>query len=144
MDTPQGFRFACIPGCTRCCDKEGYVYLTEEDLRHAAAYLGLTAAEFERRYVYRTRHLMRLRKPKGRPGVQCHFRDEQGCSIHAVKPVQCRLFPFWPEMVENVKVWRKTARGCPGIGTGPLIQIGSAIETAAEMKRAYPRFYPAS
>ena len=25
--------------------------------------------------------------------------------------------------------------------TGPLIQIGTAIETASEMKRAYPRFY---
>jgi Fe-S-cluster containining protein len=122
---------------------EGYVYLTEDDLLRAAAHVGLSAAEFESRYVYRTRHLIRLRKPKGKSALQCHFRDGRGCSIHVVKPVQCRLFPFWPEMVEDVSVWRKTARSCPGIGTGPLIQIGTAVETASEMKRAYPRLYSA-
>jgi Fe-S-cluster containining protein len=141
MDSTPGYRFACVPGCSRCCDVEGYVYLTENDLQSAAAHLGLSAAEFESRYVYRTRHLIRLRKPKGPEKRQCHFRDSRGCSIHAVKPVQCRLFPFWPEMVENVTAWRETARSCPGIGTGPLIQIGTALETASEMKQAYPRFY---
>lgn len=143
MDTPHGFRFACVPGCSRCCDVEGYVYLTENDLLQAAAYIDLSPAEFEARYVYRTRHLIRLRKPQSKTALQCHFRNAQGCSIHEVKPVQCRLFPFWPEMVEDVKVWRKTARSCPGIGTGPLIQIGTALETASEMKRAYPRIYTA-
>lgn len=143
MDSPPGLRFACVPGCSRCCDVEGYVYLTEDDLVRAAAYVGLSAAEFEERYVYRTRRLIRLRKPKGKTGLQCHFRDARGCSIHEVKPVQCRLFPFWPEMVESVRLWRKAARSCPGIGTGPLIQIGTAIETASEMRRAYPRLYPA-
>ena len=142
MDSRQGFRFACVPGCSRCCDVEGYVYLTEDDLLRAAAYVGLSPAEFEQRYVYRTRHLIRLRKPKGKGALQCHFRDGRGCSIHEVKPVQCRLYPFWPEMVENVRLWRKAARSCPGIGTGPLIQIGTAVETASEMKRAYPRLYP--
>lgn len=141
MDSTQGFRFACVPGCSRCCDVEGYVYLTEDDLRRAAVYVGLSPAEFEQRYVYRTRHLLRLRKPKGPGNKQCHFRDERGCSIHAVKPVQCRLFPFWPEMVENVRLWRKAGRSCPGIGTGPLVQIGTALETASEMKRAYPTMY---
>ena len=66
MDSSPGFRFACVPGCSRCCDVEGYVYLTEDDLLRAAAYVRLSAAEFERRYVYRTRHLIRLRKPKGK------------------------------------------------------------------------------
>jgi Fe-S-cluster containining protein len=141
MDSTHGFQFACVPGCSQCCDVEGYVYLTEDDLRRIACHVGLTAAEFERRYIYRTRHLLRLRKPQGPEKRQCQFRDGGACSIHAVKPVQCRLFPFWPEMVENVTGWLKTAQSCPGIGTGPLIQIGTAVETAAEMKRAYPSFY---
>ncbi len=85
MDSTQGFRFACQPGCSRCCDVEGYVYLTEDDLKRAARYLGISTAEFEKRYVYRTRHLIRLRKPKGaqnpavplsrRPGV-LHSRSQ--------------------------------------------------------------------
>lgn len=132
-------RFTCQPGCTRCCEQQGYVYITEDDLRRAAAYLGMTGRAFERKYVYRTRHLLRLRKPRGR---QCHFLAGSGCSIHPVKPVQCRLFPFWPELVEHRAEWKRTASWCPGIGEGPLIQIGSVMELASEMKRAYPSQYP--
>jgi hypothetical protein len=35
----------------------------------------------------------------------------------------------------------ETARSCPGIGTGALIQIGTAVEIADEMRRAYPDMY---
>lgn len=131
-------RFECQPGCTRCCDVEGFVYLSERDLRRAARYLRLTPAEFEARYVYRTRHLLRLRKPRDR---QCPFLLEGGCSIHPAKPTQCRLFPFWPELLETRLAWQQTARRCPGIGQGPLVQIGTAHEIASEMKRAYPSMY---
>src|SRR3974390_3722291 len=99
-------RFTCQPGCTRCCEQKGYVYITEDDLRRAARLLGMTDAAFERKYVYRTRHLLRLRKPRGR---QCHFLSGGGCRIHPAKPVQCRLFPFWPELVERPDEWRRTA-----------------------------------
>lgn len=135
---PYSRSFTCQPGCTRCCDVAGYVYLTAEDMRRAAAHLGLTAACFQRRFVYRTAHLLRLRKPRGR---QCHFLLPGGCSIHPAKPTQCRLFPFWPELVSSVRAWRRAARSCPGIGTGPLIQIGTALETASGMVRANPSIY---
>ena len=118
---------------------EGYVYLTEEDLTNAAAHVGLSAAVFEERYVYRTRHTLRLRKPGGK--AQCHFLGEGGCSIHPVKPAQCRVFPFWPELVESRREWTNTGKWCPGIGKGPLIQITAAMETASEMKRAFPDHY---
>ena len=87
--------------------------------------------EFERRYVYRTRHLLRLRVPRQQ---QCHFLREGGCSIHAVKPVQCRIFPFWPELVESKREWKKTAAYCPGMGKGKLVQIETARKLAAELK----------
>jgi len=134
----NALRFGCVAGCTRCCDRPGYVYLTEPDLRSAARHLGLRPAEFERRYVYRTRHLLRLRKPRGR---QCHFLVDGGCALHPDKPTQCRLFPFWPETIGTIRDWRATARECPGIGQGGLVQIGTAHEMASEMKRAYPTMY---
>jgi hypothetical protein len=56
--------------------------------------------------------------------------------------VQCRLYPFWPELVESRAAWKEEAKLCPGIGKGDLIQIGAALETADEMKRAYPSMYP--
>ena len=134
---PHEFRFACQPGCTKCCDMEGFVYLTEADLNQAAAFLKLTPEEFERRYVYRTRLQRRLRKPRD---SQCPFLTAEGCSIHTVKPTQCRLFPYWPHLVESPSEWKKTGEWCPGIGQGELIQIGAALERAEEMNTAYPNF----
>ncbi len=135
-----GLRFQCQPGCTKCCEQKGFVYLSEADLKRIAKFLGLPEAEFERRYVYRTRHLLRLRMPRH---TQCHFLREDGCSIHPVKPVQCRIFPFWPELVASKREWRKTAAWCPGIGQGELVQIETARERAGEMRQAYPGMYPA-
>lgn len=135
----DGLRFACVPGCTNCCRVQGWVYVTEAFVKDAATFCKLSVAEFQRRYIVRTRHTLRLRKP---PGSQCHFLLEGGCSIHPVKPVQCRAFPFWPELVENRAHWKQAAKNCPGIGQGPLIQIGQAMERANEMRTAYPTHYP--
>jgi uncharacterized protein len=124
-----GIRFECQSGCTACCEQNGFVYLTEADLLRAAEFLGISAAEFERRYVYRSRYQMRLKVPRQ---ASCHFLRDGGCSIHPAKPMQCRTFPFWPDLVESRSEWRKTARYCPGIGKGPLITIQTATAIAAE------------
>ena len=134
----RAVRFECQPGCTACCQQQGFVYLTEPDVARAAAFLHMPAAEFERRYVYRTRRLRRLRVPRH---AQCHFLREQGCSIHPAKPTQCRIFPFWPELVESRREWNTTARYCPGMGQGRLVQIELAREQASEMKASYPELY---
>jgi len=134
-------RFECQAGCTICCEQPGFVYLTEEDLGNIAKYLGMTASDFERRYVYRTKHLIRLRVPRQQ---QCPFLGGGGCSIHAVKPVQCRMFPFWPELVEDKREWKSTAKWCPGIGKGELVQIETARELAGQMRAAYPTTYKRS
>lgn len=94
----------------------------------------MSAAEFERKYVYRTRNLLRLRVPRA---SRCRFLTDAGCSIHPVKPAQCRIFPFWPELVESRREWRKAAHYCPGMGKGPLIQIETAREAAREMRESY-------
>jgi len=133
-----GMRFACQPGCTACCQRKGFVYLTEDDVRRAARFLGMAAADFERRYIYRTKHLRRLRIPRG---GECRFLSPDGCSIHPAKPTQCRAFPFWPELMEDRRAWRETAAWCPGIGKGELIQIEAARSLGSEMRAGYPSMY---
>ena len=134
----QALRFQCQPGCTACCTQRGFVYLTEADLERVAAFLGMEPAVFEHRYVYRTSKRLRLRVPRD---AQCHFLREGGCSIHPAKPTQCRIFPFWPELVDSRREWKKAARYCPGMGKGPLIQIETAHQQAREMREAYPEMY---
>ena len=135
---PRFMRFECQPGCTRCCEQQGFVYLTEEDLTRLAAYLGMTDAEFERRYVYRTKNLRRLRVPKH---AQCEFLKGGGCGVHVAKPMQCRSFPYWPELVDDRKAWHKTGSWCPGIGKGELVNIEAARGLAQEMRVAHPHLY---
>ena len=135
---PQGLRFQCQPGCTACCEQKGFVYLTEDDIPRAAEFLGMTPAAFERKFVYRTRNRRRLRVPRD---SQCSFLRDGGCSIHPAKPTQCRIFPFWPELLESRQEWKKTAHYCPGMGVGPLIQIEAAQEQAVEMRAGYPEMY---
>ena len=134
----QKIRFECQPGCTECCRQQGFVYLSEADLARAAKYVGLSAAAFERKYVYRTRNRLRLRVPRRR---HCYFLKKGGCGIHPAKPTQCRIFPFWPELVDHPRAWAKTARYCPGIGKGPLVQIKSARALAEEMRAEHPNLY---
>ena len=131
-------RFACQPGCIACCTQKGWVYLTEQDILNAASFVKMTQAAFEKRYVYRTKNRRRLRMAAA---SQCPFLLESGCSIHPVKPVQCRIFPFWPEMLESRKEWFEAAKYCPGIGKGDLVQIETAQRDADEMRAAYPHMY---
>jgi uncharacterized protein len=134
----EGLRFQCQPGCTECCRRRGFVYLTEDDLLRAADFLGMPPQAFERKYVYRTRNLLRLRTPRD---SRCHFLEAGGCSIHPAKPTQCRAFPFWPELVESRREWQKAKAYCPGIGQGPLVQIETARQEAANMRKSYPGLY---
>jgi len=130
-------RFACQPGCTRCCTQKGWVYLSVEDVSRLAAFHGIGEDELQRRYLYSTKHTIRLR----RQGGQCPFLEAGGCSVHPAKPTQCRLFPFWPELIEDRKELEATARWCPGIGKGNLVPVEMLEASASEMRNAYPRSY---
>jgi Fe-S-cluster containining protein len=129
------FRFECQPGCINCCTQSGHVYLTEEDIDRISAYLNLDRAVFEQRYVYRTKNRVRLTIPRTH---WCHFLTPTGCTIHAVKPIQCRTFPYWPEHVSNRSSWKDLREYCPGIGVGPLVEIRTVRETAQSYRDAYP------
>jgi len=131
-------RFECQHGCTKCCDQQGFVYLTEEDIVRLAAFIAMALADFEKRYVYRTRNLRRLRVPRH---AQCSFLSGGACSVHPAKPLQCRTFPYWPELLKSAKAWYATGKWCPGIGKGELVNIDLAQANSDEMKAGHPELY---
>ncbi len=134
----QSFRFECQKGCIRCCEAPGVVRLAEGDAENAAQHLGVGLAEFYTSYVMKAAGGMFLQPVDG---TRCPFLLADGCAIHEAKPTQCRLYPFWPEIVETRYSWRRTVELCPGIGKGQLVQIEAAVERAQEMKRAFPETY---
>jgi Fe-S-cluster containining protein len=131
-------RFACQPGCTKCCEEQGFVYLTEDDIVRLASFLEMPLDEFEKRHVYRTKNQRRLRVPRY---AQCAFLREGGCSVHEAKPLQCRTFPYWPELLESRRAWHETGKRCPGIGKGELVNIEMARATAEEMRAGHSGLY---
>ncbi|MDD3917869.1 MAG: YkgJ family cysteine cluster protein [Synergistaceae bacterium] len=113
----EGLHFTCL-GCGRCCRGEpGAIFFTPEEEEKIASFLSLPVSEFRRRYV-----TSRWRAPslKEKNNGDCVFYDAAAdrCFIYRVRPLQCRLFPFWPALLESEEAWNQAAALCPGMNQG--------------------------
>lgn len=124
-------RFECT-GCGRCC-YGGPQHVVEVDAQEQEAirrFLKLSLRWFRRRYLrIIDAHLTSLRfEEDGR----CMFlTPDHRCRIYAVRPRQCRFYPFWPELVSSLRAWRAEGRRCEGLGRGaviPLRQIAAKLK----------------
>lgn len=126
--------FECT-ACGRCCVNHGegyeFVFSTVAERHALARHLGVTLREFERRFCERRDGALSFASR----GEACVFLDERGrCSVYALRPTQCRTFPFWPELLEDEETWeRDVASFCPGVGRGPP---RDREEIEAAMRRA--------
>jgi uncharacterized protein len=111
------FQFECV-ACGRCCRRPGDVFLEPEELEAAARHLGTTTDDL-------IDGLSLTPQDAGYHAAvtsdsPCPFLEGDLCSIHPVKPSQCRTYPFWPEIVADATSWRSEAPHCPGIGRGKV------------------------
>ena len=127
----DGVRFAC-QGSGQCCVSRGqfgFVYLTLEERRKMAGLLKLSVSAFTRKYCKKTDGVWHL---KDAAGPECIFLEGKRCSVYSARPMQCRTWPFWPEVM-GAKTWAKeVAAYCPGVGKGRLIK---ADEIRATLER---------
>jgi uncharacterized protein len=122
----DGLRFACTM-CGNCCTgPTGYVKFTETEAKAIAARLGIALEVFYERYARHTLVGMSLREVKTTFGYDCVFLDRDKlpgkavCSLYEDRPEQCRTWPFWSSNLSSERAWKAAAKGCPGIGSGPL------------------------
>ncbi len=115
----DGLRFTCTR-CGKCCTGEpGFVWVNDEELEAIAAQRGEQVEEVRERF---TRLATRGRTLREKPNGDCVFYDrQQGCTIYAVRPRQCRTWPFWESNVATPETWARTCEICPGSGQGELI-----------------------
>lgn len=128
-------RFSCTR-CGRCCMTGGdyFVFLTKQEAGRIRNYLKLSRRWFRQRY------LQRLESGELVAAVReddcCVFLDADGqCRVYAVRPVQCRTYPFWPEVAGSALAWQREARRCEGINRGavvPLDKIRRAIKACRD------------
>jgi Fe-S-cluster containining protein len=105
--------------------------VNEAEIENIARQSGISADEFRARH---TRPAGARRSLLEKENGDCEFlaRDTSGktrCSIYAVRPAQCRTWPFWKSNLASERAWRATGRVCPGIDQGqhyalPVIQDG--------------------
>ena len=130
----KGLSFEC-QRCLYCCSAEpGYVFLTKSDIEAASSFLGLSEDQFIEiycRYVDYGSYLMVSLKE--RDNFDCEFLSEKGCTIYPARPMQCRTYPFWKNIMESEKSWKKEGESCPGIGKGCRI---SRKEIEDRMKKS--------
>ena len=113
-----GLHFSCL-GCGRCCRGEpGAIYYSKTEEMRMAYCLGISTGEFRRRYTTDRWRLPSIGE-KARGG-ECLFYspDTSRCTIYPTRPLQCRTWPFWPELLSSRDNWEKAARGCPGMNWG--------------------------
>lgn len=87
------------------------MYITDEDVERIAQHLHVPSDEVARKYTKRLVHGRTLRFVH----KVCPFYTSKGCSIHRVKPEQCRTWPYWTENVSNNQFKAGIKRFCPGI-----------------------------
>lgn len=124
----EGLRFTC-QRCGRCCSgPPGIVQCTTKEAKAMAQELKMDWQEFLYSVVCHYKGKFYVKEVKCKYGFDCILleRDENnaqaptGCMVRNSRPIQCRTWPFWPEVVFSPKTWRLAAKRCPGIGVGEL------------------------
>ncbi len=119
----KGLFFSCL-GCGRCCRGEpGAIFYTPAEEERIARFLSFSVEEFRRRYTTSRWEAPSLSEKKN---GECILYDgaSDRCAIYPVRPLQCRLFPFWPVLLESEQAWNDAARLCPGMNSGEYVSPG--------------------
>lgn len=124
----DGLKFTCTQ-CGNCCSGDpGYVWADKEEIARISAFLGRTDGWLDSKHLRRVG--LRYSLTERADGDCVFLKRENGkttCTIHPVRPIQCRTWPFWNENLSSEEKWNAVAaQKCPGMNKGDnydLVQI---------------------
>jgi Fe-S-cluster containining protein len=99
--------------CGDCCKGYGGTFVNREDIEAISRYIGTDARKFVTEYCQ-----LSGKRPVLAQGTDgyCIFWDKV-CTIHPVKPLMCRRWPFLKSVLVDSTNWQTMANSCPGIRT---------------------------
>jgi uncharacterized protein len=121
----EGLKFGCT-ACGRCCQNKGEVWFNDDEFADLALYMSEPPAQVLERYSEKvTSGWVKVKtEVNDDPTIlsRCVFLGDDGkqCSIYAVRPTQCRTYPFWPGLLSNRESWRKES--VQSIGTNAAVE----------------------
>jgi uncharacterized protein len=104
-------RFECTQ-CGTCCQGEGGIYLSLEEINRIAQFLSCSGQEFMNQYCIQKNGKIYIHT---REDGYCHFSREGRCSIHSVKPSPCRKWPFFTPVLMDQANWETARNSCPAL-----------------------------
>ena len=132
----NGVEFSCQM-CGSCCRgfNEGEVYLYQDDIERLTKSFNITKKsdlrKFAKKYFKVINDSFFWKEPGAERGKtyrykslgfrftgedeHCHFLIDNSCSVHEIRPFQCRCFPFWHMLVSSRKNFINYAKKCPGL-----------------------------
>ncbi len=143
----QGLQFTCTQ-CGNCCTgAPGVVWISDEEMSRLAGHLQLTVQQVADRYCRHESGRWSLKErvsPKGE--YDCIFLktiEQDGasrrvCGCYEARPLQCRTWPFWTEVIKTEALWNHAHRKCPGMGHGKRYTFEQieALRTARDWPQA--------
>jgi len=129
----DGLSFTCTC-CGNCCTGgPGYVWMSDAEIDRLAAHLGISREETLKQYCRKLGQRVSLKEKLSPQGnYDCIFLEERPakkekgkvtmrsrvCGIYAVRPLQCRTWPFWDGNLASKARWDDAAKRCPGMNEG--------------------------
>lgn len=117
-----GLRFSCTQ-CGNCCTGEpGYVWVTREEIRRIARFLGREEEWLPPEELRRVGFKFSLTERSNGDCIylQRNARGQRFCGIYPVRPLQCRTWPFWTSNLKSPRTWAEAAEMCPGMNNGKM------------------------
>jgi uncharacterized protein len=103
--------FECTQ-CGTCCQGEGGIYLSQEEIDRISKFLKLSRQNFLEKFCLKKNGKTYIHT---REDGYCHFSQKGRCSIHEVKPSPCRQWPFFTPMLIDQTNWETARNSCPAL-----------------------------
>ena len=107
--------------CGSCCYGEGGITVQNDELGRIAEFLGLSSEAFVARFCLEKNGKVSVKT--GEDGFCICYDQEKKCLIHPVKPRTCRLWPFYPALLNDRNIWEAAKGACPGINPKASFEV---------------------
>jgi len=118
----EGLHFECTGCGAFCTGAPGYVWRNEDEIQALATHFHLPRDTFLKTYFRQVEGRFSLKEDP--ENFDCVFLKGKTCTVYALRPTQCRTFPWWTRLLRSEAAWEEASQFCEGIRPeAPLVSL---------------------